>query len=542
MSFSVQYGYGPKNIDEAIATLREHPKPRPHEFIQSVSTPQAQEVIHVHSAQAVDLLATAQPLPPPPPPSPSAVAGVVDSTRVTSRTMPGLGATTLLRPAQTQRLQQTIRSQNQRANRPRAQTAGLSATGSLASTTEGAGTALSTSGAAGLVSAGLLQKKLAQSAALKQQQEEIQAQLQEFQTKIRAREEARARREEESFAQSLAELNAENRFVAQIERFLDVREEAAARRREALHHDWERNVFNTIQRQIRSELEKMPVAEIERRRRREFQAYLDSTRNTLSPPSLNSTSDVVNQRMLSRSRSGRTGHTMVTGSALGSRLGRFNDPTFSELEEMRKERHLFSTLDLSASQSPAAIGSSQPAVTTLNAGQIDPDLARPRPSLDPREWALARDGPHGRYSEQVVNPKQLLAQDRKYGAGAGPRPRAYICEPASREVPLLSRSHVTFDHFSREIPESVLAAEREKPRGKASVAGSKSQTNSTIFSPVTQEELERTRKERVERFAKSHRRLESYESTKRVTNHDLAYEAPAPLAIPYVFQNILATE
>ncbi len=254
--------------------------------------------------------------------------------------------------------------------------------------------------------------------------------LHEVQLQVRARKEQKQRSQEASFNESLASLNKEREFVDQIGKYLELRDEAVQRRQAGMHKDWQRKVFNDIQRQVQRGLDSQTTAQIERRRCNLMQAYLDISNRK------NVVCDVVVQSEYDPFK--------YRDKAIRIRTADIQDPTRRELDALLQEKELFKSLDLG--------------------DVIEP---RPRPMFDTTQWSKVRDTLHGRYSIQEIAPGAFEAQNPEYGAGAGPRPRASLVRQ-SGGPPVGGASTVLFDHFSD--PRELARTQPREVRGVKPVA------------------------------------------------------------------------
>lgn len=102
-------------------------------------------------------------------------------------------------------------------------------------------------------------------------------QKQDEEKKLKERIKKHAQQEEQKFNGMLAALDAEKEYVDSIESFLERHEQTQSRKKQQLYKEWTDSVFNPIQDQIQKKLAKIPVEDIERRRRELFQLFLESS-------------------------------------------------------------------------------------------------------------------------------------------------------------------------------------------------------------------------------------------------------------------------
>jgi len=82
---------------------------------------------------------------------------------------------------------------------------------------------------------------------------------------------------QKKFDNMLAQLDAEQSMVDQIGSYLTVKEQASRRKQEQQYKDWNKDVFQPIQDQIRAGLKGRPTHDIEKRRINAMQEYIDVT-------------------------------------------------------------------------------------------------------------------------------------------------------------------------------------------------------------------------------------------------------------------------
>lgn len=87
----------------------------------------------------------------------------------------------------------------------------------------------------------------------------------------------RRRREEERFQKSLEEIEEAQESFREINEYLERMELNEQRKKEALHKEWVKCVYEPIQDQIQKKLSQMSTAEIEERRFEMYDKYINAT-------------------------------------------------------------------------------------------------------------------------------------------------------------------------------------------------------------------------------------------------------------------------
>lgn len=106
--------------------------------------------------------------------------------------------------------------------------------------------------------------------------EATERQTQENLRKARERNHRRKEAEEAKFRQMLAKMDAETEFTDQIGEYLDFKDQSNNRNKQSLYKEWCKTVYHPIRRDIQSKLDQIPTSEIEARRRKAFEEYLDT--------------------------------------------------------------------------------------------------------------------------------------------------------------------------------------------------------------------------------------------------------------------------
>lgn len=408
--FSVQYGYGPKDMDAAVAEVAAHPKPRPTDIIKASPTLPAPDRIRVNPTLVTEYFPRSED------------GGPLGQTSYLAHTLP-------------------------RSRRSHSASAGSSIGRSFLST-----------GRSRYGNDSLSEEMQDRH---RQYREATEQALQQIQLQVKNREEQRLQRKEAAFAEKLAKLNAERGYVGDIARYLKIRDEAVQRKKAELYKEWEVNVFNDIQRQVQRGLDAQSTREIEKRRNKLQQEYLDITNRKRVVV------DVIVENEYDPFK--------YKNKNIKIRMDKIRDPTRRELDTINEEKKILQSLKI-------PVG-------------VEPTI---RPMLPTEEWSKVRDTLHGRYTLQEVTPEMILAQNRALGAGAGPRPRSELIGPANPKALAGSRSSIVFDHFN------II-----------------NDNNNNINNNNEGNE----RKEGGKREARKSKMLrgDDYETTRRVINHELAY-------------------
>lgn len=225
--------------------------------------------------------------------------------------------------------------------------------------------------------------------------------------------EQRRRHEDAQFSKIMTNLKEVHQLEQQVGSYVTMREMTDHRRKEQLFKLWSKTVFDPIQSQLQSELDKRPITSIEARRTAQLQEYLDATNRGQGL-----FRDIVIERDYDPFKANRAVMRLKT-----SHLDRI-DPVKRDLIKNMKE--------------------------TKQIADLNPDMhiiePRRRPVLDILLWDKLESTPHGRYAAMVA----------KAAATAGNKP--VVERPAAKDS-------VVLDHFNIPREQSLVKAEFF-PRGK----------------------------------------------------------------------------
>lgn len=203
--------------------------------------------------------------------------------------------------------------------------------------------------------------------------------------RIRAHEAAERNKEraERRFRAALDLLDNDTGFLADVEQFLGTADMQEQRKREKLHSEWTRKVYEPVQREIRAKTGRVTREELEGRLNVSMQSYLDaSNRNAL----------------MSLDVGGASGYDptarMRSHPTYNGRRAVRDDPMKRDLRRIQQEKNIVRQM-----RSPSASG--------LLPGPLDP--VRTRDTLDVKKWGSLETTTHGRYSKPCAakpNPGQ----------------------------------------------------------------------------------------------------------------------------------------
>lgn len=213
--------------------------------------------------------------------------------------------------------------------------------------------------------------------------------------------------------------------------YLAQHDEALARRRETLHKDWSRTVFDELQQQVQRGLDARSTAAIERRRRDALQHYLDASNRKAHVGGV----VLDDEERLGVDAPAARAHA----AAIKVDVSRLQDPTQRGLDAIRREERLLRSFNSAATGGGEL---SDAAAAGAAVGGID--ALAPRSMLPVTAWAQVRQT-QGRYAEQA-DAAELARQDPRWGAGAGPRPLRL--RATGQAHPATFASSVAMDHFT----------------------------------------------------------------------------------------------
>lgn len=218
--------------------------------------------------------------------------------------------------------------------------------------------------------------------------------LQQKQARARAESDAAAeahmrearRAKEQRFAAALEALDAEDAFVKRMGAFLENSELLEQRKREKLHSEWTRHVYEPIRREVAAKVDAEPAEEMEARLNGAMQEYLDARNRNRGQ-----FRDIVCESEYDPLRHARSRPTYD-----GRRAAR-KDPLKRDLARIQAEREAVASMGAGRASSRAGRGG--PA-----------DRARTRATFDVRQWDRVGSTPHGRYSGEPPAPKHNPGQ------------------------------------------------------------------------------------------------------------------------------------